>query len=306
MKTFFNLLTVLIGYAGQMQYACAQEYLNPVKNLSVTLTADTLYFKDLDSNRLVLSTAIKKGSASHYLKFSPSGNFMVTSGDGPLTSIYSIGRNEVKLISSVPVQTGESVFDGMENTLFLLQTTSAGKKNISSYTINPWKKLATAVIPSGAHGLTINASGRLIAFGDDTNIHTRHSSGLMNDKVFWKGQPQRLLAFNPAVENQLAGVNTANHIQIFDVQKDSMLMEINKHMSEISWIGFDPSGKLLSSLDQEGYLFTWLPSKKQCIAELEGLGGIPIFGPDGTLNISSKSADVIPGFIHRKKKILAP
>lgn len=302
MEFFFKCISVLIvALLLIFQPVNGQEHINPAKNVSVSPSADTLLFKELVSNKLRFKLPVKDGSASRYLKFSPSGNFLITSGTGAVTNLYRVEKDTATLAASFPVPTEESVFSNSEKELFLLHSRSLFKIRLSSYSIPSGEKLADATLPPLSHDLAIDASDSLLAFCESTNIRTHHTSDLELDNVYWQGTPQRLLNFNPAVADQAASVSKENHIQIRSIKTDSVLMEINAHRSKIVWIGYDPTGNLLASLDKQGYLFTWMPSSKQSIAQFKGVGGIPVFNPDGTLNLSSKGKGEEPGFVKPKK-----
>jgi len=303
MKFFFNCTTVLIfALLLIFQIVNGQEYINPTKNLSVSLSSDTLLlFKELVSNKLLFKLPVKKGSASHYLKFSSSGDFLITSGTSPVTDLYIVEKDTVILSNSFPVLTEESIFSRSEKELFLLHSKSLFKTRLSSYSTTSCEKLADADLPFGVHDLTIDASGSLIGFCESTNIHTLHASNLKKDKIYWQRTAQRLLTFNPATPAQAASVSKENHIQIRDIKKDTVLMEINAHRSKIVWLGYDPKGELLVSLDKEGNLFTWMPSLKQCIAQFANVGGVPAFHPNGSLNLSSNGKGDHPAFVKRRK-----
>lgn len=274
-----------------------QEYINPAKNLSVKVSSDTLLFKELISNKLIFKVLVKAGSASHYVKFSPSGDFLITSGNGPITTLYNVKNDTITLAASFPVLTEEGIFSSLEKELYLLHSRSFFKTSLSSYNTKSWGKLLDANFRFRAHDLTINASDSLIAFCEGTNIHTLHTSDLVTDEVFWQRSAQRLLTFNPKVSHQGASISKNNHIQIRDMKKDTVLTDINVHTSKIVWLGYDPTGTLLVSLDKQGNMFTWMPSSKQCIAHLKGVGGIPVFNQNGTLNLSSNGMGEEPVFV---------
>jgi hypothetical protein len=303
MKFFFNCTAVLtLALLLIFQIVNGQESINPAKNLSVSLSSDTLLlFKELVSDKLLFKLPVKKGSASHYLKFSPSGNFLITSGTGPVTDLYIVEKDTVILSDSFQVLTEESVFNRSEKELFLLHSKSLFKTRLTSYSTASCEKLADANVPYQAHDLSINASGSLLGFCESNSIYTFQVPSLKKDKIYWQRTPQRLLTFNPAVPDQAASVSKENHIQIRDIKKDTVLAEINAHRSKIVWLGYDPKGELLVSLDNQGNLFTWMLSLKQAIAQFENVGGRPVFGPNGTLNLSSKGKGEHPELVKHKK-----
>ena len=278
-----------------------QEYINPTKNLSVSQSSDTLLFKELVSNKLMFKLLVKKGTASHFIKFSPSGNFMITSGTADSTNLYQVDKDKITLTATLPVVTEEAVFNPSEKELFLLHSKSLFSTSFSSYSTVSWKKLADTILPFSAHDLTIDASGSLLGFCESTNLHTLDNSNLKKDKMYWQGTVQRLLTFNPVIPDQAASVNKENHIQIRDIKKDTVLMEIKGHIAKIVWLGYDPTGTLLVSLDNKGYLFTWMPASKKCVAQFRGLSGIPVFHPNGTLNLSADGHGEEPGFVRQRK-----
>ncbi len=302
MKFFLNYTTVLpftLFLVAQLVHG--QEYINPAKNLSVTVSADTLLFKELVNNKLKFKIPVKKGSASHFLKFSASGDFLITSGKGSLTNLYLVYKDTAILTASLPVLTEEAVFSWPEEALYLLHSRSLFKTTLSSYNTKSWGKIADASLSFSAHDLTIEASGLLLGFCESANIHTLHTPNLTENKKYWQKTALRLLTFNPAIPDQAASVSIKNNIQIRDIKKDVVLIEINAHSAEIVWLGFDPTGKLLVSLDKQGYLFTWMPSLKQCIVQLEGVGGVPVFNLNGTLHLSSDGKGEEQGSVKLKK-----
>ena len=283
------------------QIVKGQEYINPAKNLSLSQSGDTLVFKDLKSNFLMFKVRVDKGTASKYVKFSPSGNFLITSGTADVTKLYLVDKDRISLTATLPVLTEEAVFNGSEKELFLLHSKSLFTTSISSYSTVSWEKLAETSFPFSAQGLTINASGSLLGFCESTNLHTLETLNLKEDKMYWQGSVQRLLAFNPVIADQAASVNKENHIQIRDIKKDTVLMEIKAHAATIVWLGYDPTGELLVSLDNKGYLFTWMPALKKSVAQFKGMSGIPVFHPNGTLNLSSDAHGEEPGFVKQRK-----
>jgi len=302
MKFFFNRRTVLIiALLMISQFVKGQEYINPTKNLSVSQSSDTLLFKELVSNKLMFKLRVKKGTASHFIKFSPSGNFMITSGTADSTNLYLVDKDKIILTATLPLVAEEAVFNASEKELFLLHCKSLFSTSFSSYSTVSCKKLASTSLPFSAQDLTINASGSLLGFCESTNLHTLHTSNLTKDNMYWQGSVPRLLTFNPVIPDQAASVNKENHIQIRDIKKDTVLMEIKAHGAKIVWLGYDPTGTLLVSLDNRGHLFTWMPSLKKCVAQLKGLSGIPVFHPNGTLNLSANGHGEEPGFVRRRE-----
>ncbi len=304
MNYLFKHITLLIFTLVAIPFFLnAQEYLNPGKGLSLNLSSDTLYFKDWLDNKLQYKIAIEKGSVANLVKFSSSGNFLITSGTGPVTNIYKIDKDGITLVKSLRLSAAEFVFGNSEKKLYLLHSRSLFKTKISSFDTNTWSKLADAVHPFWANHLTINASDDLLGFCEGTNMRILRTANLKNKKIYRQKTAHRLFLFNPKITNQAVSVNKDNHILIRDIEKDSVLMKINAHHSKIVWLKYSPNGKLLVSLDKNGNLFTWMPSSKQSIAHFKGLTEKPVFDVNGTLHLSSDNGGKKPSFIKLEKNV---
>ncbi|MBE7176283.1 MAG: hypothetical protein INR69_07775 [Mucilaginibacter polytrichastri] len=295
MRFIFNIIVLFLCIC---HIAGAQERINPAKGLSVDYSGDTLVFKRVKDKQIAFCLPVKEGSAFHYLEFSPSGNYLVTSGKGPATHLYLMKNDTAILVRSWPALTEESVFDQTEKSVFLLHTRSLLKTQLYACATEPGEQYARVILPFRAHDLSIDASGSRLALCEGANIRTYHAATLRKQKVYRQRTPQRLLAFNPRIADELAGVDERNHIRIINLEKDSLITEIDGHGAAITWMKYDPAGTLLASLDKQGNLSTWMPSVKECIAQFEHVGGVPVFGEDGTLHLSprGKSKPDMVGF----------
>lgn len=266
----------------------------------VRRTVDSLVFSGLTNHERVHGLSIYPGSAAHYLKFSPSGKYMLTSGNGPVSTFYSTGGHHAKVKFSLPYMADEVVFDRNEKHAFLLYTEPSMKKYLLKYDTITWRRLDKLPLPLDAHGFTLNANGSLLAFLDHGNVHLIAAKEVKSNLIIYKSMQQKLLAFHPTFANQLAIVGADNTLRIVDIEKDSILMEMQMKGGNIRWLGFDPQGKVLSTLDSNGHLLNIVPDKGLCIAHLTGVGGLPVYAPDNTLHISPFNKNTTPRFVRKK------
>ncbi|RYZ13669.1 MAG: hypothetical protein EOP49_54235, partial [Sphingobacteriales bacterium] len=106
---------------------------------------------------------------------------------------------------------------------------------------------------------------------------------LQRQKVFWETTKLQQVVFNPVVQGQMASVAPANTIQVRDLIKDKVIMEIRAHMAPVIWLQFDPEGKNLASYDNQGRLLVWNLETQQLILELDEPHSVPSFSNTGKI-----------------------
>jgi len=288
-KLYLSLLFVLgctcIIYGQQTEPPATA--LTTAGNLIVYQVKDSLVFKDLLTGQPLYTIPLPTDERLQILAFNPSGTELVFSGKRQLsTYIYQVRRDQAKKITELPFWSISLAFSHSGEKAYLLCAKKILRARLAVYDTRTWKRIDEGVLKAVSGDIGINANDSLIVYRSVGTIKTNTLPDLQLDKVLWERAPQKLIALNPVIPEECASVTPKNTIEIRDLRKDSILVEIKSHGATIRMLSYRPDGKMLLSLDKSGKLCVWSLEKKTLVAEWNNASGLPFWDSTGNLRMA--------------------